>query len=125
MSSGEIEEDGYREINHMFADATQPPEADRSGEFYAAGVKAGILEGLRIAAKLPTEDEIGLALIEARSQKRLPADIWAAEVAHIREMEAKYPEYITSFSLGCDALRQARAMLAIFAIEARGKEMGG
>lgn len=75
-------------------------------------------------AGLPTEEEIGLALVEAREQRKLPADIWAEEVAHIREMEAKYPEYITSFSLGCDALRQARAMLALFAIEARAKEMG-
>jgi hypothetical protein len=90
----------------------------------ARAYRAGILEGLRIAAKLPTEEEIGLALIEARSQKRLAADIWAAEVAHVHEMEAKYPEYITAFSLGCDALRQARAMLALFAIEARAKEVG-
>ncbi|KRE07486.1 hypothetical protein ASE63_22570 [Bosea sp. Root381] len=40
---------------------------------------------------------------------------WDAEMAHIREMEAKHPTYITVFSTGTDALRQARAVLALFA----------
>jgi hypothetical protein len=66
-------------------------------------------------AAMPTEEEIGKLLIEARSQKPLPADVWAAEAAHVREMEAKYPDYITSFSMGCDATRQARAILSFFA----------
>lgn len=66
-------------------------------------------------ASMPSEEEIARALCEARHQMPMSPGQWDAEMAHIREMEAKHPTYITGFSTGTDAVRQARAILALFA----------
>jgi len=66
-------------------------------------------------AEMPGVEEIARVLCEARHQMPVSPDQWAAEVAHIKAMEVKHPTYITGFSTGTDAMRQARAILALFA----------
>lgn len=66
-------------------------------------------------AAVPSEGDVALVLAEARHQMKVAPAEWTAEMAHIRDMEAKHPTYITGFSTGTDALRQARAVLALFA----------
>lgn len=66
-------------------------------------------------AEMPGVEEIARVLCEARHQMPVSPDQWAAEMAHIKAMEDKHPTYATSFSTSTDAMRQARAILALFA----------